>query len=80
MEAIRTSKEIKRAEELEKDFVHIAAHALKNPIQPILALTEILAQKKPDENEFQNILKIIDRNTKKLIQLTNDILDYKNRN
>jgi len=71
-ELVRKLKELK---ELEKDFVHIAAHELKNPIQPILALTEILAQKKPEENEFQNILKIIDRNVKKLIQLTNDILD-----
>jgi signal transduction histidine kinase len=38
-------------------------------------LTEILVKEKPDENEFQNILKIIDRNAKKLFQLTNDILD-----
>ena len=71
-ELVRKLKELK---ELEKDFVHIAAHELKNPIQPILALTEILVKEKPDENEFQNILKIIDRNTKKLFQLTNDILD-----
>ena len=68
-------KKLKESEELQKDFVHIAAHELKNPIQPILALTEILVKKKPDENEFQNILKIIDRNAKKLFQLTNDILD-----
>ena len=68
-------KKLKESEELQKDFVHIAAHELKNPIQPILALTEILVKQKPDENEFQNILKIIDRNTKKLFQLTNDILD-----
>ena len=68
-------KKLKESEELQKDFVHIAAHELKNPIQPILALTEILTKKKPDENEYQNILKIIDRNAKKLIQLTNDILD-----
>ncbi|MDR4489451.1 MAG: HAMP domain-containing sensor histidine kinase [Candidatus Nitrosocosmicus sp.] len=68
-------KKLKESEELQKDFVHIAAHELKNPVQPILALTEILVKKKPDENEFHNILKIIDRNAKKLIQLTNDILD-----
>ena len=68
-------KKLKESEELQKDFVHIAAHELKNPIQPILALTEILVKEKPDENEFQNILKIIDRNAKKLFQLTNDILD-----
>ena len=31
-------KKLKESEELQKDFVHIAAHELKNPIQPILAL------------------------------------------
>jgi len=30
---------------------------------------------KPDENEYYNIVKTINRNAKKLIQLTNDILD-----
>lgn len=65
----------KESEELQKDFVHIVAQELKSPIQPILALNEILVKVKPDENEFQNILKIIDRNAKKLFQLTNDILD-----
>jgi two-component system, OmpR family, sensor histidine kinase VicK len=69
-------KKIKESEELQKDFVHIAAHELKNPIQPILGLSSILMKHKPsDENEFHNIVKTINRNAKKLIQLTNDILD-----
>ena len=34
-----------------------------------------MKNKPKDENEFQNIVKIINRNAKKLIQLTNDILD-----
>jgi two-component system, OmpR family, sensor histidine kinase VicK len=69
-------KKIKESEELQKDFVHIAAHELKNPIQPILGLSSILMKHKPsDENEFHNIVKTINRNAKKLIQLINDILD-----
>jgi two-component system, OmpR family, sensor histidine kinase VicK len=69
-------KKLKESEELQKDFVHIAAHELKNPIQPILGLSSILMKHKPsDENEFHNIVKTINRNAKKLIQLTNDILD-----
>ncbi len=67
---------LKRSEELQKDFVQIAAHELRNPIQPILGLSSFLMWNKPkDENDFQNIAKIINRNAKKLIQLTNDILD-----
>ncbi|MGN6628247.1 MAG: histidine kinase dimerization/phospho-acceptor domain-containing protein, partial [Candidatus Nitrosocosmicus sp.] len=69
-------KKLKESEELQKDFVHIAAHELKNPIQPILGLSSLLIKTKPtDEKEYQNIIKIINRNAKKLIQLTNDILD-----
>ena len=69
-------KKLKESEELQKDFVHIAAHELKNPIQPILGLSSLLMKNKPkDEKEYQNIIKIINRNARKLIQLTNDILD-----
>jgi two-component system sensor histidine kinase VicK len=69
-------KKLKESEELQKDFVHIAAHELKNPIQPILGLSGLLMKHKPtDENEFHNIVKTINRNAKKLIQLSNDILD-----
>ena len=35
-------KKLKESEELQKDFVHIAAHELKNPIQPILGLSSLL--------------------------------------
>jgi signal transduction histidine kinase len=69
-------KKLKESDELQKDFVHIAAHELKNPIQPILGLTNLLMKSKPiDEKEYHDIIKIINRNAKKLIQLTNDILD-----
>jgi signal transduction histidine kinase len=69
-------KKLKESEELQKDFIHIAAHELKNPIQPILGLSNQLMKYKPtDEKEFHNIVKIINRNAKKLIRLTNDILD-----
>jgi two-component system, OmpR family, sensor histidine kinase VicK len=69
-------EKLKRSEELQKDFVQMVAHELKNPIQPILGLSSILMENKPlDEKEFHNIVKTINRNAKKLIQLTTDILD-----
>jgi signal transduction histidine kinase len=61
---------------LQKDFVHIAAHELRNPIQPILGLSSLLLEKKPkDDNDFSIALKIINKNAKKLLQLASDILD-----
>ncbi len=69
-------KKLKESEELQKDFVHIAAHELKNPIQPILGLSSLLMKNIPQmKRNFINIIKIINRNAKKLIQLTSDILD-----
>ncbi|HEY6536829.1 MAG TPA: histidine kinase dimerization/phospho-acceptor domain-containing protein [Candidatus Nitrosocosmicus sp.] len=69
-------EKLKRSEELQKDFIQIAAHELRTPIQPILGLSNFLMKNKPeDENDFQNIIKIININAKKLIRLTNDILD-----
>ncbi|MGN6709448.1 MAG: ATP-binding protein [Candidatus Nitrosocosmicus sp.] len=68
-------KKLKESEELQKDFVHIAAHELRNPIQPILGLSSLLMRNIPDEKELHNTIKIINRNARKLIQLTSDILD-----
>ncbi len=42
-------KKLKESEELQKDFVHIASHELKNPIQPILGLSGILMKYKPQQ-------------------------------
>ncbi len=66
---------LKESEELQKDFIHIAAHELKNPIQPILGISKLLIKVKPCGKELDNMLNIINRNAKKLIQLMNDILD-----
>src|SRR6185437_8028878 len=69
-------EKLKRSEELQKDFIQIAAHELRTPIQPILGFSNLLTKIKPEDiNEFQNLALIINRNAKKLIQLTNDILD-----
>ncbi len=35
-------QQLKKSEILQKDFIHIAAHELRNPIQPILAISEML--------------------------------------
>jgi two-component system, OmpR family, sensor histidine kinase VicK len=35
-------QKLKESEEVKDDFVHIAAHELRTPIQPILVLTQLL--------------------------------------
>ncbi len=44
-------KKLKESEELQKDFVHIAAHELKNPIQPILGLSSLLIKDIPSDKK-----------------------------
>jgi two-component system sensor histidine kinase VicK len=68
-------KKLKESEELQKDFVHIAAHQLRKPILPILGISSLLMNDVPDKKNLINMIKIINRNAKKLIKLTSDILD-----
>jgi signal transduction histidine kinase len=59
---------------MQKEFINIAAHELKTPIQPILSLTELLRSQIKDV-EQQEILEITIRNARRLLRLSNDILD-----
>ena len=57
----------------QKEFINIAAHELRTPIQPILGLSEILSRKVEDEN--QEYVNVIIRNARTLQRLSEDILD-----
>ena len=65
---------VKDSVNLQKEFVSLAAHELRNPIQPILSLSEIVQNKIKDE-EQKEMLNIIIKNARKLMHLTDDILD-----
>lgn len=67
-------KELKVRDEAQKDFIDIAAHELRNPIQPILGISEIL-HSKAEGSENSESLAVIVRNAKKLHRLAEDILD-----
>jgi signal transduction histidine kinase len=80
-EIMRKDKELETANEqlkmqgkLQKEFINIAAHELRTPIQPILGLSEVLRSKEEDE-EKRGLMDIISRNAKRLHHLTEDILD-----
>ena len=60
---------------MQKEFIIIAAHELRNPIQPILGLSEILLSRKGYIEEDKELLNVIIRNAKRLRQLTENILD-----
>ena len=69
----KTNEQLKTSSRLKEEFVNIAAHELRTPIQPILSLSEII---RPNVNlEQQELLDIIIRNSKRLQHLTEDLLD-----
>ena len=74
-ETIRVQYErLKESDKMKDEFINVAAHELRTPIQPILSLTEVLRSKVSD-TEQQEVLDVILRNAKRSQRLTNDILD-----
>ena len=59
---------------MQKEFINIAAHELRTPIQPILGLTEAMYSKINDKKQLV-ILEVIIRNAKRLKRLTDNLLD-----
>jgi two-component system, OmpR family, sensor histidine kinase VicK len=59
-----------------KEFINIAAHELRTPIQPILGLSEMLNyDNSTDPQQHRKLVDIIVRNAHKLENLAEDILD-----
>ncbi|MGZ5550095.1 MAG: ATP-binding protein [Nitrososphaeraceae archaeon] len=69
-------EQLKYKNETQKQFLNIAAHELRNPIQPILGLAEVmLSNKNLNVIQQEELLRIIINNAKKLHFLTNNLLD-----
>jgi signal transduction histidine kinase len=68
------NEQLKNQDNIQKEFINIAAHELRTPIQPIIGLTDVLRStiKDKDQTEYLNI---ISRNAKRLSGLSQDILD-----
>lgn len=67
-------EKMKEVELLEKDFVNIAAHELRNPIQPIIGFSELLYAK-IDNHEHRRLLDEVILNAKRLERLARLMLD-----
>ena len=66
-------EKLKESDKMKNEFVNIAAHELRTPIQPILGLSEIIRPKvNTEDREYVNA---IIRNARRLQRLTEEILD-----
>jgi signal transduction histidine kinase len=69
-------KQLKDQQTDQREFISIAAHELRAPIQPILGLAEVLKSRQEVQMEKQReLLSVIIRNAKRLKELTENILD-----
>ena len=71
---MEANNQLERNNKLQKEFINIAAHELRTPIQPILGLSEIVMKENKDK-ELDKYLEVIFRNAKRLRRLTENILD-----
>jgi signal transduction histidine kinase len=78
------NQELKNKDQVKDEFIKIAAHELRAPIQPILGLAEILRNRRSsgvrDSNSIFNkedieLLDVIIRNANRLLRLEQNILD-----
>jgi len=78
-QVVASNEQMKISSKMQKEFINVAAHELRTPVQPILGLAELLHNKKQkqkeEEEQDKEFLTIIIRNARRLQQLTECILD-----
>jgi len=68
------NEQLKQHDKMQNEFINLAAHELRTPIQPIIGLTEIVYSQiqNPEQRE---VLDTVVRNAKRLKRLADDIID-----
>ncbi|MFL6340292.1 MAG: sensor histidine kinase [Nitrososphaeraceae archaeon] len=71
------NEQLKIHDKMQKEFINVAAHELRTPIQPIISSVGILRSRKGNikVQELDNSLDTIARSAQRLKQLSSDILD-----
>ena len=73
-ELVLAYKQLKIHNKTQREFIDIAAHELRTPLQPIIGIMNIIRSKVTD-SEQRELFDIVIRNAKRLQRLAEDILD-----
>jgi two-component system, OmpR family, sensor histidine kinase VicK len=65
---------VETANAIRQEFINVAAHELRTPIQPILGYAELLLEEETDDSKKQALMGIV-HNSERLQKLASDILD-----
>ena len=68
------NNKLKEQQKLQREFIDVAAHELRPPIQPIIGLSNIIGSKLKD-SELLKMQAVVIRNANRLSRLTGDLLD-----
>jgi len=69
------NERLKELDRMKSEFLSTAAHELRTPLTSIVGFSEILLERKLDEERRNRFLKIINEESKGLAKLINDLLD-----
>lgn len=69
------ARELIEAGREKDDFIAMISHELRNPIAPILMATELIRSRKDDPASVERYRTVIDRQTRHLARLVDDLLD-----
>ena len=69
-----SNEQLSMRDKAQQEFINVAAHELRTPIQPIISLSGVLLHKIRD-NESRSLIDTIFRNARRLQRLSQDILD-----
>lgn len=72
---MRANESLKIKDEAQNQFINVAAHELRTPIQPILNAIYLMQSSDLSSSKKNQYIDIIKRNTEKLGRLAEDILD-----
>jgi len=76
----RANEQLDEHDKMQREFINIAAHELRTPVQPLLGIAELLKDRSESEKAGEVLMsreevEMLERNAKRLEKLTQNILD-----